>query len=134
MIVKVLIVDDDPANRMVLQDFMREKASIIDTTSNGVEGVQAFCTAYDAREPYNLVLMDIMMPVMDGHQALQEIRKIEMERGVEPGNEVKVIMVSCLDDNKNVCQAFFKGMATCYLTKPLSKEGLYTALSSINFG
>ncbi len=129
---KLLIVDDDLANRVVMQSFMREKASLINMAANGEEAVQAFTMALDEQDPYTLILMDIMMPVMDGHEALQAIRKMEKERGVAPGSEVKVIMVSCLEDQKNVCQAFFHGMATCYLTKPLSKEGLDTALGSIS--
>ncbi len=129
---KVLIVDDDLANRVVMQSFMREKASRINMAANGEEAVQAFATALDEQDPYTLILMDIMMPVMDGHDALKAIRKEEKDRDVPPGSEVKVIMVSCLEDQKNVCQAFFQGMATCYLTKPLSKEGLDTALGSIS--
>ncbi|WP_028571217.1 response regulator [Desulfonatronum lacustre] len=129
---KVLIVDDDLANRVVMQTFMREKASHINMAANGEEAVQAFAMALDDQDPYTLILMDIMMPVMDGHEALKAIRKVEKDRGVPPGSEVKVIMVSCLEDQKNVCQAFFHGMATCYLTKPLSKEGLDTALGSIS--
>ncbi|SMP65756.1 two-component system, chemotaxis family, response regulator CheY [Desulfonatronum zhilinae] len=129
---KVLIVDDDLANRVVMQTFMREKASHINMAANGEEAVQAFAMALDDQDPYTLILMDIMMPVMDGHEALKAIRKVEKDRSVPPGSEVKVIMVSCLEDQKNVCQAFFHGMATCYLTKPLSKEGLDTALGSIS--
>ncbi len=129
---KVLIVDDDLANRVVMQSFMCEKASQINMAANGEEAVQAFTMALDEEKPYSLILMDIMMPVMDGHEALQAIRKLEKARGVPPGSEVKVIMVSCLEDQKNVCQAFFQGMATCYLTKPLSREGLETALGSIS--
>ncbi|PTN38636.1 response regulator [Desulfonatronum sp. SC1] len=129
---KVLIVDDDLANRVVLQSFLRDKASRINMAANGEEAVQAFVMALDEQAPYTLILMDIIMPVMDGHGALETIREAEKDRGVSPGSEVKVIMVSCLEDQKNVCQAFFHGMATCYLTKPLSKEGLETALSGIS--
>ena len=129
---KVLIVDDDLANRMVMQSFMREKASRISMAANGEEAIQAFSTALDEQDPYTLILMDIMMPVMDGHEALKTIRNLEKDHGVPLGSEVKVIMVSCLEDQKNVCQAFFHGMATCYLTKPLSREGLETALGSIS--
>lgn len=129
---KVLIVDDDLANLVVMQAYLRDRASRINMATNGEEAVQAFAAALDEKEPYTLILMDIMMPVMDGHEALQAIRKLEKDRGVAPGEEVKVIMVSCLEDQKNVCQAFFHGMATCYLTKPLSREGFETALAGIS--
>lgn len=129
---KVLIVDDDLANRVVMQSYLQDKATRINMATNGEEAVQAVTMAMDHQDPYTLILMDIMMPVMDGQQALKAIRDLEKARDVLPGSEAKVIMASCLEDQKNVCQAFFQGMATCYLTKPLSLEGLETALSSIS--
>lgn len=73
-----------------------------------------------------------MMPVMDGHEALRRIRGIEKERRIEPGKEVRVIVVSSLEDQKNVCQAFFKGLASVYVTKPVNRESIQTALRSLN--
>jgi two-component system, chemotaxis family, chemotaxis protein CheY len=58
---------------------------------------------------------------------------MEQDKDVPPGQETKVIMISCLEDQKNVCHAFFHGQATCYLTKPVSKQDLEAAMSDIKF-
>lgn len=128
---KVLVVDDDSANRTILKAYLRDKAETVDTAANGREAVEAFIRALDQGASYNLVCMDIMMPGMDGHEALKRIRQIENERRVAPGQEIKALVITCLEDQKNVCQAFFHGQATCYLTKPLNKEDFRQALASI---
>lgn len=128
---KVLIVDDDHANRTILEAYLRKKAETIHTAADGREAVQAYVRALEQGEPYQLVCMDIMMPGMDGQEALKRIRQAEAERGVPPGQEVKVLMITCLGDQKNVCQAFFQGQATCYLTKPVDKDAFWQAIESV---
>jgi two-component system chemotaxis response regulator CheY len=64
------------------------------------------------------------MPNMDGQEALQEIREIEEELGVPEADKVKVIMISALDDSKELHDAFFLGDATSYLVKPIRKKTL----------
>ncbi|WP_459936239.1 response regulator [Desulfonatronum parangueonense] len=129
---KILIVDDEMTNRVIMQTFLKNRASFINTATNGEEAVMAFTMALEEKDPYDLIMLDIMMPVMDGHTALQKIREIEKNHGVQPGKEVKVVMVTCLEDQKNVCRAFFHGMATSYLTKPLTKEALDNALDNLS--
>jgi two-component system chemotaxis response regulator CheY len=75
--------------------------------------------------------MDIMMPNMDGHQALKELRAIEQEAGILPPDEVKVIMVTALNDPKTVVRAYYKGGAAAYLPKPIEVESLYTILRDL---
>lgn len=127
---KSLVVDDELASRSKLQKVM-ETFGPCDAVENGDEAVLAFIKALRDDDPYHVILMDIMMPVMDGQEALQRIRKVEKERGVAPGKEVRVIVISSLDDQKNVCDAFFRGLATHYLTKPVSREALIETLESI---
>lgn len=128
---KSLVVDDELVSRSKLKKIM-EGFGHCDAVENGDQAVLAVIKALNDGEPYHLVLMDIMMPVMDGQEALRRIRTIEKERGVEPGREARVIVISSLEDQKNVCQAFFRGMATCYLTKPVNKEKLMEAMKTIS--
>ncbi len=81
--------------------------------------------------PYDLVLMDVMMPVMDGQNALKKIREIESEQEVPIGQEVKAVMTTALSDTKNVTTAFFQGQADAYLSKPISREKVENALREI---
>ena len=121
---KTLIVDDNFIARRFLKDALAPFGDC-DVVTDGREAVQAFRLAWEDKAPYDLICMDIMMPDMDGHEALQKIRAIEEQIGINLSKkEVKVIMVSALDDPKNVVHAFAKGGATSFLVKPVSQDDL----------
>lgn len=127
---KILIVEDDFSSRMLLNAILSTLGEC-DVAVNGEEALEAFKNALDENEPYELICLDIMMPVMDGQEALQKIRGIEKERDIRYGKEVKVLMTTALDDVKNVTEAFFKGEATSYLTKPLTKDKVFQELRNM---
>ena len=62
---KILIVEDDFMVRQILRDIL-EPYGVVDIAVNGEEAVQAFRVAWRQNHPYDLICMDIMMPVMDG--------------------------------------------------------------------
>lgn len=127
---KILIVEDDFMVRQVLRDIL-EEYGLVDIAVNGEEAVQAFRVAWRKDEPYDLLCMDIMMPIMDGNEALIKIREIELSIGIIGSNEVKVIMISALDDAKTVVKAYSKGGATSYIVKPIEKERLINEMRDI---
>jgi len=127
---KILIVEDDFMVRQVLRDIL-EEYGLVDIAVNGEEAVQAFRVAWRKDEPYDLLCMDIMMPIMDGNEALIKIREIELSIGIIGSNEVKVIMISALDDAKTVVKAYSKGGATSYIVKPIEKERLINEMRAI---
>ena len=120
---RVLIVDDDFDSRRLMQKILYPYG-YCDVAVDGEEAVEAFRRAHTDGEPYDLVCLDIIMPNVDGQQALREIRDIEKEKGVAQTDAVKVIMVSALDDSKELHDAFFLGEATSYLVKPIRKQTL----------
>jgi two-component system, chemotaxis family, chemotaxis protein CheY len=120
---KSLIVEDDFTSRKLMQGIL-SKYGACDIATNGVEAVEAFQTAWNEGEPYDLICMDIMMPQMDGHQALTKIRGIEKGKHVATEKEVKVIMTTALGDPRNVFQALYKEGAVTYLVKPIIKRQL----------
>lgn len=124
---RALIVDDDAVNTRLLQEILSPYADCL-TAGDGRAGVRAFCAALDAGKPVDLVFMDIMMPGMDGHQALEQIRDIEARRGLAKDRAVKAIMVSSLDDHKHKARAFFHGQAMSFLRKPFSVEDVLVEL------
>ena len=130
---KCLVVDDELVSRRKLKRIM-ESFGFCDEVENGDQAVLAVIRALNLKEPYEVILMDLMMPVMDGHEALRRIRAIEKERRVAPGQEARVVVISSLEDQKNVCQAFFKGLASAYVTKPVNRESVLVALRTLNLG
>jgi two-component system chemotaxis response regulator CheY len=118
---RALIVEDDFGSRHLLQAYLKDLATV-DVAVDGEEGMEAFRLAWSENDPYDLILLDIMMPKKDGQTCLKEIREIEREMGVRTKDEVPVIMTTALEDPKNVIEAFHKGGATGYIVKPIDKN------------
>ena len=105
---KILLAEDDYVTRKAMDSFL-SKYGECDVTVDGMEAVDAFMLALEEDDPYDLVWLDIMMPVMDGYQALMGIRNLEKERDIPKEKQVKVIMTTALNDEKNVKMAFELG-------------------------
>lgn len=127
---KCLIIDDDFDSRHLLQKILEPFASVSIAT-DGEEGVEAFHRALKEGEPYHIITMDLMMPNFNGQDALREIREIEKELQLPPEKQVKVIIISGLDDNKETHDAFFLGGATSYIIKPIRRQMLLDELASL---
>ncbi|WP_319543503.1 response regulator [uncultured Pseudodesulfovibrio sp.] len=127
---KALIVDDDFYSRNMIHEILRQVAQC-DIAVNGEEAIEAFGRGLANGEPYNLICLDLLMPEMDGQQALREIRALEKEHDVAPQNESKVIVTTMLADEKETHDAFFLGGATSYLVKPIDEEKLLNEIKSL---
>ncbi|MHC4535373.1 MAG: response regulator [Planctomycetota bacterium] len=126
---KILIAEDDFACRKLLQSFLSEYGDCL-VVINGLEAVEAFKKALDEGQPYDLICLDIMMPEMDGHEALESIRKIENERGIVGLDGVKVIVTSALDDSGSVMGEFKSGREA-WIVKPFSKRNLLEKMEKL---
>lgn len=128
---RILICEDERTSQVLLERALRELGRC-DVVSNGKEGVEAFKRAWEAGEAYDLILMDIYMPVMNGHDCLREIRKFEQANGLIGFGGVKVIMTTALDDTENIVKAFYRDGAVSYLTKPISREALLREIKKLD--
>lgn len=129
---RALIVDDDFYCRNMLHEILRPYATC-DIAVNGEEAVYAFKKTLETGGRYDLVFLDLMMPEMDGQQALREMRSIEKELSVAEGTEVKIIVTTMLDDRKETHDAFFLGGATSYLVKPIDEKKLIKEIGNLGF-
>ncbi|MBF0454621.1 MAG: response regulator [Magnetococcales bacterium] len=128
---KCLIVDDQVENRMVLSKII-EPYGEFDLVVDGAEAVELFKLEFEEGQPYNLVLMDIMMPVMDGQEALRKIRTIEQEAGVHPSKGSTIMMVTAVDASSEMRKAFEEGLCSDYINKPISRGKLLVKLAEHN--
>jgi two-component system, chemotaxis family, chemotaxis protein CheY len=127
---RFLIVEDDFGSRRLLQTMVRD-FGVCDVVVDGVEAIDAFRFAWEENDPYGVIFLDIMMPRMDGQEALRRIRELEKEMGLRDSDAVTVVMTTALEDPKNVVEAYYKGAATGYLVKPISRESLQNELTKL---
>lgn len=118
---KILIVDDEPVNCKLLKELLREKA-FCDTVYSGREAIEIYEVAFKTRNNYDLILLDVSMPEMDGIEVLDRIRKYEEGKGIKLGNGTPIIILTAVKDT--FMNAFKKG-AEEYILKPVSREVLF---------
>jgi len=114
---RILLAEDDFACRLLLQTFLSRYGEC-HAAVNGKEAVDAFRAAMEREEPYDLICMDIMMPEMDGREAIRQIRATEEAYGILSTSGAKVIMTTTVEDVKEVILCF-KELCDAYLMKPI---------------
>lgn len=126
---KTLIVEDDFTSRLLMQEILKDHGPA-HVAINGEEAVTAVQQALDAGEHYDLICLDIMMPEMDGQEALRRIRELEEARGIISTAGAKIIMTTSLNDMKNVGDAY-NSLCDAYLVKPIQKGQLLDQLREL---
>ena len=119
---RVLLVEDNFASRLLLQTFLSRYGEC-HIAVNGREAVEAFHAALERGQSYDLVCMDIMMPEMDGREAVRRIRAMEEARGILSTYGTKIIMTTAVDEIKDVVLCF-KELCDAYLVKPIDLSQL----------
>ena len=104
----ILVADDDPAIRLILRHTMEQDGYQVVEATNGVEALQI-----TIRQSPDLILMDAVMPEMDGFRATEELK------GMPDYVDIPVLVITALDDDRSVSRAFEVG-ACDYITKPVN--------------
>jgi PAS domain S-box-containing protein len=110
---RILVVEDNPVNQKVVCYMLRRLGFEVELAENGQEGVDRFC-----EQPYDLVLMDCQMPVMDGYEATRNIRQVPGERS---GTPIVALTANAMDGDRDKCLG--AGMDD-YMSKPAKAEDL----------
>ncbi len=128
--VKCLLVDDDELARELVAHYL-EGIAECDMAVNGVEAVDKFRSAFEGGTPYDLIILDIVMPEMDGNTAAKEIRLIEKEWGVSINDGVNIMVLSSLNTPNDVIQAYVSARSAAHLVKPVQPGKLLSTLSKL---
>jgi len=123
---KSLIVEDDFAARRLMQIYLTSYGEC-SVAVNGIEAVNAVKLAIEENQPYDLICLDIMMPIMDGMDALKMIRQFEKVNGIEGLDIAKVIFTTAKRLSEDIVSALKTGCES-YLIKPIRKEKLITEI------
>jgi len=127
---RILIVEDEPVNREFLRLSLRGLGDC-QAVSSGEDAVAAQRTALEQNQPFDVVFLDIMLPGINGLQALEQLRALEDRHGVPQERRVPVIITTTLDDDKTASRAFIHGQAVSYMTKPFRAAQIREELSKL---
>lgn len=112
---RVLLVEDSLDNQMLVQLFLRRKGMSIDCANNGQEGIEKA-----SLKPYDLILMDMQMPVVDGYAATEELRR----RGIHA--PIVALTAHAMKEDREHC---LEVGCNDYLTKPIDPPLFYRTLA-----
>lgn len=130
---KILLAEDDFASRKFMSKLLGDYGEC-DVTVNGLEAVDAYLMALEDEDEdnYDLVVLDVMMPMLDGYQVLDTIRKIEKDKNIPVEQRAKVIMTTALNEEINVKKAMEIG-CDAYVGKPVNVEKFTILLNRLGF-
>lgn len=128
--VRCLIVDDDELGRELIAHYL-EGVAYCDMAENGLHAVEKFRSAFEGDKPYDLIILDIMMPEMDGHAAAKEIRMIEREWGGKINEGVNIIVTSSLNTPQDVIETYLSARSAAHLVKPVHPDKLLATMSKL---
>ena len=119
---RILLVEDSDDNRLLIQAYLKKLPYAIDAAENGEKAVAKFkeCT-------YDLVLMDMQMPVMDGYTATRQIRAWEEEQGISRLGRTPIIALTAYALKEDAQKSIDAG-CDAHLSKPIKKETLLEAM------
>lgn len=115
--IKILVVDDESRMRKLVHDFLSKKGYTVMEAANGREAVEIFFDHNDI----SLIILDVMMPEMDGWQVCREIRQY---------SDVPIIMLTARSDEMDELQGFRLGVDE-YVTKPFSPKVLVARVEAV---
>ena len=116
MNIKILVVEDDEHIRDTVKAYLADAGYTVETCADGDKALMLF---YD--NIYHLVILDIMLPGVNGHELLKELRKL---------HNIPVLMMTALDDDENELRAF-NNEADDYVTKPFTIEVLLKRVEAL---
>jgi two-component system chemotaxis response regulator CheY len=127
---RILLVDDEAACRALLALCLRPHGTV-EQAGDGPEGIAAIAVALSEKRPYQLILLDISMPGIDGQAALRTIRLMEEKHGLAVGQGAKIIMTTSHGEKEHILAAF-RESADGYLLKPIDPAKLTALLGSLD--
>ena len=127
---RLLLAEDSSDNRAVIAAYLKTYPYTLDYACDGEQAVRSFTTAAPGTHRYDLVLMDIQMPIMDGCTAVSLIRQWEHEHGL-PATPIVALTASALEDDVKKC---LEAGCTSHLAKPVTRASLLGAIALATAG
>ena len=120
--IRVLVAEDNPVNRRVAEGLLRKAGCIVASATNGAEAIEKL-----EQDEFDLVLMDIDMPIMDGLAATRAIRELERGGAIQGNPVIIALTANAIGGDRDACLA--AGMNE-HMSKPLRSKRLQEMLGS----
>jgi two-component system chemotaxis response regulator CheY len=127
---KCLIVDDDELERELIAQYL-EGIADCEMAENGMKAVEMFRGAFGSGNRYDLIILDIVMPEMDGNAAAREIRQIEKDDGISIHDGVNIIVTTSLNTPDDIIQSYFSASSAAHLVKPVKSDRLLKIVNKL---
>ncbi len=121
--VKTLIVDDNATNRLIAREMISSRGAEVTEAASGEDALAAIRTASHVGQPFQLVLLDLQMPGMDGFGVARQIR-------LEPNPIRPVVLMLSSDDLKPQISGLHDLGLEAYLVKPITRKELFQSISA----
>lgn len=130
---KILIVDDIPLNLILLEKMLKAYEFQLVKANNGREALELIQETQDTPEAFDMAIVDLMMPDIDGYQVIETVRKGCFNNEFKIENMTKeqfpIVILSGMNFNDDVARGLEIG-ANEFLTKPVVMERLYTTVTN----
>jgi DNA-binding response OmpR family regulator len=126
---RILVLEDDASTCRLMQIFL-DQIGECRIVSSGRTALDSFQSALDQGKPFDLLLLDIMVPEINGIDVLKKVRMIERSRGIHDRNRAKVIITSSLSDARNMERAR-SAESDDYLVKPVNRAKLFSTIRTM---
>ena len=118
---RILLVEDSQDNQVLIRSYLKQTPYRLDIADHGAIGLELFKNGY-----YDLILMDMQMPVMDGYEATQAIRAWEREHDLPPTQVIALTALALKEDGIKILEAG----CNAHMTKPIKKHTLLEVLQA----
>ena len=123
----ILLVEDNEMNREIAQDILEDCGFNVDTAEDGTIAVEKYCSVPSGT--YDMILMDIRMPMMDGYEATRRIREYEQSQSYKKG--IYIVALTSQDSEEDRRLTFESGMNE-HVVKPLDTKKLQKIIESLS--
>ena len=129
----ILLVEDVEISRMVTENILRQfsEVTFIDNAKNGFEAIKKTLDLYKKGRKYDVIFMDIIMPITSGYQALESIRKYEKDNYIEENNRSKIVILSSLNTKEEIENGLRMGADKDFI-KPINYEDIKSLFKEWN--
>jgi len=118
---RVLLAEDSPDNQVLIRSYLKQTPYRLDIADHGAIALELFKNGY-----YDLILMDMQMPVMDGYEATKAIRAWEREQDLPPTQVIALTALALKEDGVKILEAG----CNAHMTKPIKKQTLLGVLQA----